>query len=168
MLFSGLHVGRYRLEHLIAQGGTSEVWSGRHRVLGNRRALKVLRPSSPAERTGLDGLPLQATLQHDNVLPVLEIAELDDRPVLVMPLVEGPSLRATIADRTLSPGEARWLFTGILAGVEAVHAVGRVHCDLKPDNVLLVRDGDRIVPKLTDFGIATVLGEHEPAGWGTR
>lgn len=168
MLFSGLHVGRYRLEHLIAEGGTSEVWSARHRVVGHRRAVKVLRQSSPSERGFVDGQPLQATLRHPNVLPVVEIVQLEDRPVLVMPLVEGPSLRALIASRSLSAGQARSLFAGILDGVEAVHEAGLVHCDLKPDNVLLVRDGDRIVPKITDFGIALRLDEPEPLDWGTR
>ncbi len=163
MLMSGLHVGRYRLERLIAEGGTSEVWCGRHRVLGSRRALKVLHPDGPPMD---QGTAEQAAIRHPNVLPVVEVARFEERPVLVMPLVEGPSLRQQ--RRTLTPSEARAVFEGILAGVEAVHAAGLVHCDLKPDNVLLVQEGDRIVPKVTDFGISVRQGGVVAPGWGTR
>ncbi|MEM6928729.1 MAG: protein kinase, partial [Myxococcota bacterium] len=149
----------------MAEGSTSEVWCGQHRTLGHRRALKVLRAGAP----GSAGRPVQATLRHDNVVPVVEITEHEGQPVLVMPLVEGPTLRTILRERRLTPGEVRGIVEDILAGIAAAHAVGVVHRDLKPENVLLVPSGRRLVAKVTDFGIAALVSDREAGpAWGTE
>lgn len=167
MLYEGLAIDRYDVEELLGQGGMAEVWAARHRVLGTRRALKVLTQSQMSASLVEEGR-LQAGLDHENVLPVLDVLEHAGMPVLVMPLVAGPTLRTLIAEHRLTPEQVVPLFRGVLEGVAAAHRHGIVHCDLKPSNVLLHRRGERVVPKVADFGIAVRLGVSRSGISGTR
>ena len=146
----GTVLERWEIVRRLGEGGQAEVFEARHVELGLRAALKVLGPSSSADRLITEGRVL-ARLQHRNLGRVLDVLRLDARPVLVLEYVEGPTLRAWLAERRRPWDELAPILAGVLDGVEAAHAVGVVHRDLKPANVLLAPG---LVPKVVDFGIA--------------
>jgi serine/threonine-protein kinase len=102
------------------------------------------------------------TIRHPHVVPVLAhgIDRSHDVPYFVMPLLDGEDM-AKLLDRVghLDPGVAGALFVQACDGLTAVHARGVVHRDVKPSNLFLVRDGDRTILKVTDFGLAKVYGD---------
>ena len=97
-----------------------------------------------------------ARLDHPAVVDVHDVAVVDDQPWIVMELVRGRSLGDALQEGTLSAREAARIGLEVLGALEAAHAAGILHRDVKPDNVLLGRY-DRVV--LTDFGIAQIEGE---------
>ena len=136
------------------------VWAVWNAYRDERFALKVLTRSTPALRKRLrkEGLA-QAALSHPNLLPVLEIVDIDSQLGLLMPLVCGPSLRSVLDQGRLLQDDALALMVEITEGLQAAHAAGLVHRDLKPSNVLLdVLDG-RVRPRIADFGL--VKGVHD-------
>jgi serine/threonine protein kinase len=155
---------RYRVEGLLGEGGMASVYRVRHRDLGSAHALKVLHHGWPALRQRLlaEGRA-QAALRHANVVAVTDTIDVGGRPGLVMDLVDGPTLDALIDSRELSFDEIDTLAEGIIRGVAAAHRRGVVHRDLKPSNVLVAEEDGRLVPKVSDFGIAKVL-EDDPSG----
>lgn len=143
----------------IGGGGMGEVLAVRRH--GRERALKVLavKSSELGRRLQREGAA-QASVQHPNVLEVLEVLEHEGSPALVLPLVPGPSLREVLAQRALSEREAHVVFSGVARGLEAIGAAGLVHRDLKPGNVLLDPVSDTcVVPRLADFGLVKVLAD---------
>lgn len=157
----GTVVDRYEVEACIGQGGMAQVYRVRHRTLRSSHALKVVRSSVPLgqERLLQEGR-LQAQLRHPNLVAATDLLELGGGTVgLVLEYVGGPTLRAWMADDGDLRG-ATWLgvFRSIVRGVRCAHLAGVVHRDLKPANVLLHPTAGGWVPKITDFGIAKVLG----------
>lgn len=154
-------VDRYCVEACIGQGGMAQVYRVRHRTLRSHHALKVVRPTVPLgqERLLQEGR-LQAQLRHPNLVMATDLLELGGGTVgLVLEYVAGPTLRHWMADEGNLGGPA-WLgvFRSIVRGVRCAHLAGVVHRDLKPANVLLQPTAGGWVPKITDFGIAKVLG----------
>ncbi|MEQ1504321.1 MAG: serine/threonine-protein kinase, partial [Myxococcota bacterium] len=151
---------------LLGHGGIASVYRVRHVELGSLHALKLLelRRGQVRERL-LDEGRAQATLVHPNVVRVTDVLIHDDAPVLVMELVDGPSLdRYVLRHKRLELAEARSLAIGITRGLRAAHASGLVHRDLKPGNVLLApndRGAAVPVPKLSDFGLVKVLRDDQ-------
>lgn len=147
--------GQFRLERPIGQGGMGAVWAARD-VRGALVALKVARPDKPGDAKQVERLRREARaaslVRHPNVVPVLAVVETPSGlPCLVMPFLEGETLGAHISRRGALPWpECSRLFSGIVAGLTAVHAAGIVHRDLKPENVH-VSGGHAMV---LDFGIA--------------
>jgi serine/threonine-protein kinase len=113
----------------------------------------IHRPREPREP------PRERASEHDAV------DEEGDVPYFVMPLLEGEDM-AALLDRvgTLAPAVAGALFVQACEGLGAVHAQGVVHRDVKPSNLFLVREGDRVVLKVTDFGLAKVHGDELGSG----
>jgi len=153
-------LGNYTVGSLLGRGGTSEVYAGEHRFLGDPVAIKLLRASAA---TG--GLLAEArrtrAIQHPNVVRVLDFGEADGDLYLVMELIAGGSLAARLREcGPLDEASVRRLGAGIADGLAAAHALGIVHCDLKPANVMLDDD----VPKVVDFGIAQHLGAGAASG----
>ncbi|MEL6344079.1 MAG: tetratricopeptide repeat protein [Myxococcota bacterium] len=155
MLYPGDVVGRYAIEHPLGAGGMATVYAVRHTILGTRHALKVLFQSSETTRAQLlqEGR-LQAHLDPTNIVPVTDVLEVRGELALLMPLVEGGSLDHLLRVAPLTIAEATALFQGIVAGVARAHEADVVHRDLKPSNVLLEWGGDRVVPRVADFGLA--------------
>ncbi|WP_314618032.1 serine/threonine-protein kinase [Streptomyces stackebrandtii] len=154
--------GRYRIVRRLGRGGMGVVWRAVDEVLGREVAVKELRTFSDAAAPELADLRLRMTrearaaarVRHPGVVAVHDVTEHEGRPVIVMELVDGPSLDDVLGERgTLDPAEAARIGAHVLEALAAAHDVGVLHRDVKPGNILLDRSG-RIV--LTDFGIATM------------
>lgn len=147
-------VGRWTVEALLGRGGMGEV----HRVRDRDGRVAVLKTlhlhghNQARERFEREGR-IQAALRHPNVVSLLEVVDHGDAQALVLEYVDGGSLEARMAASRLEIAEALRIFAGIVDGLEAVHAAGLVHRDLKPGNVLLTSERPP-VPKLADFGLS--------------
>ncbi|MCB9663884.1 MAG: protein kinase [Alphaproteobacteria bacterium] len=149
---------RFEVEGVVGRGGMATVYRVRHVHLHTLHALKVLDVSSEDEHQRLlqEGRT-QAALRHPNVVAVTDVVPVGRALGLVMDLVQGPDLRLWLNDRLAPLDEVDALAEGLFAGVAAAHGAGVVHRDLKPGNILLDPSGGRIVPRITDFGLAKLL-----------
>ncbi|MFD0061202.1 serine/threonine-protein kinase [Streptomyces sp. NPDC056637] len=160
-----LLAGRYRLGEVLGRGGMGTVWRAKDETLGRTVAVKELRfPSSidDEEKRRLITRTLReakaiARIRNNSAVTVYDVVDEDDRPWIVMELVEGKSLAEQIReDGLLEPRRAAEVGLAILDVLRAAHREGILHRDVKPSNVLIAEDG-RVV--LTDFGIAQVEGD---------
>ncbi|WP_405601184.1 protein kinase [Streptomyces sp. NBC_01410] len=157
--------GRYRLGGVLGRGGMGTVWRAVDETLGRTVAVKELRfPSSIDEeekrrlitRTMREAKAI-ARIRNNSAVTVYDVVDEDDRPWIVMELVEGKSLAEAVReDGTLTPRRAAEVGLAILDVLRSAHREGILHRDVKPSNVLIAEDG-RVV--LTDFGIAQVEGD---------
>jgi serine/threonine-protein kinase len=159
--------GKYRVARVIGDGGMGTVYEARHEVLGTAVALKFLH-AELAKRTGLAQRFLQearvsANIQSVHVTRVTDVDMTPDgTPYLVMELLHGESLQQLIDRRgKLPPNEAIDFALQTLSGLEAAHALGVVHRDLKPDNVFVTPSSGGPLLKLIDFGIAKLRASNE-------
>ncbi|MFD7251360.1 serine/threonine-protein kinase [Streptomyces sp. NPDC059895] len=159
-----LIAGRYRLVAKLGHGGMGTVWRAKDETVDREVAVKEPRvPDHLPERERANAFERMrrearaaARLDHPAVVNVHDVAVVDGRPWIVMELVHGRSLGSALGEGTLSVREAARIGLEVLGALEAAHAAGILHRDVKPDNVLLGRH-DRVV--LTDFGIAQIEGE---------
>jgi tRNA A-37 threonylcarbamoyl transferase component Bud32 len=152
---------RYRLLELIGSGGMAVVYRGVDTLLQRRVAVKVLRESYSGDPAFLARFQREAQsaarLDHPNVVTVYDVGQDGDHHYIVMEYVDGQDLKTLIRQKgQLDVGEALDIATQIAAGVGHAHKSGFIHCDVKPQNVLVTRDGRA---KVTDFGIARALSE---------
>ncbi len=157
-LMAGAAAGDYVVERFLGAGAMGEVYAGRHPVIGKRVAIKVLKRalSSSAEASERFTREARAVNQvdHPNVIDVFAFGRLaDGRLYLVMELVEGSSLRAAVAGATLDVPTVLDVLAQIASALDAAHARGVIHRDLKPDNVMLDSGAPPKVFVL-DFGLA--------------
>ncbi|MGW3152985.1 protein kinase domain-containing protein [Streptomyces sp. NPDC001089] len=159
-----LVAGRYRLLAKLGHGGMGTVWRAQDETVDREVAVKEPRlPDHLPEReraTAFERMRREARaaarLDHPAVVNVHDVAVVDGQPWIVMELVRGRSLGAVLEEGTLGAREAARIGLEVLGALEAAHAAGILHRDVKPDNVLLGPHG-RVV--LTDFGIAQIEGE---------
>ncbi|MEG3629398.1 serine/threonine-protein kinase [Streptomyces poriticola] len=160
-----LLAGRYRLGDVLGRGGMGTVWRAEDETLGRTVAVKELRfPSNIDEeekrrlitRTLREAKAI-ARIRNNSAVTVYDVVDEDDRPWIVMELVEGKSLAEAIReDGLLEPRRAAEVGLAVLDVLRSAHRQGILHRDVKPSNVLIAEDG-RVV--LTDFGIAQVEGD---------
>ncbi|MET9680286.1 serine/threonine-protein kinase [Streptomyces coeruleorubidus] len=159
-----LIAGRYRLIAKLGHGGMGTVWRAKDETVDREVAVKEPRvPEHLPERERANAFERMrrearaaARLDHPAVVGVHDVAVVEGQPWIVMELVQGRSLGDALQEGTLSAPEAALIGLEVLGALEAAHAAGILHRDVKPDNVLLGRY-DRVV--LTDFGIAQIEGE---------
>lgn len=154
MLEEGSEIKGYRIERLLGRGGMGEVYEATQLGLERRVALKRTRAGLGAaegfqERFRREG-QLQAALDHPHVVTVYEAFELDDDLFLAMRLVEGPTLKQLIVAGELDAERSLRILAPIADALDAAHASGLVHRDVKPQNIL-VGGGDHAF--LADFGL---------------
>jgi serine/threonine-protein kinase len=153
----GTLVGHYRILSFIGRGGMGSVYRAHDTVLERSVALKFLPPLSTRldeEERLLREARSAAALEHPNICTIHEIGQTDDgRPFIAMALHEGQTLKEKLEQGPLSPAEAVATGIQIARGLEAAHARGILHRDVKPANVILGTDG---TARLLDFGLATV------------
>ncbi|MGW8889846.1 protein kinase domain-containing protein [Streptomyces sp. NPDC055749] len=167
-----LLAGRYRLGEVLGRGGMGTVWRAADETLGRTVAVKELRfPSAIDEdekrrlitRTLREAKAI-ARIRNNGAVTVYDVVDEDDRPWIVMELIEGKSLAEAIKeDGTLTPRRAAEVGLAILDVLRQAHREGILHRDVKPSNVLISEDG-RVV--LTDFGIAQVEGDPSVTSTG--
>ena len=153
----GTLVGRYRLTHLLGEGGMGRVYSATHEVIGGRVAIKVMSTFNDELVSRFFAEARAVNLvEHDAIVKVSDLSQLPDgRPYIVMEHVAGETLRALIQRREPLPvGGAIDVMTEVLLALDAVHAAGIVHRDLKPDNIIVTPNG-RV--RVLDFGVAKLL-----------
>ena len=148
--------GRYRLERALGHGGMASVYLGTDTELDRAVAVKLLAEQLAGDPVFRERFireaRLAAGLSHPNVVSVYDAGEEAGRPYIVMECVEGETLAELLARRGRLPAqEAVGRALQACRGLEHAHAAGLVHRDVKPQNLLLGRDG---VLKIADFGIA--------------
>ena len=163
---------RYRLGEVLGRGGMGTVWRAVDEVLGRTVAVKELRLPGDVDEDEKRRLVTRtlreakatAQIRSTGAVTVFDVVEEDDRPWIVMELVESRSLADVIKeDGPLTPRRAAEVGLAVLDVLRAAHREGILHRDVKPSNVLIAEDG-RIV--LTDFGIAQVEGDPSVTSTG--
>jgi hypothetical protein len=159
----GTAAGAYVLIQMLAWGGGGTVYEARHRLLGRRAAVKVLRrelASSPqmVARFLREALAVNL-IKHPSIVDIYEFGELPDgRPFYVMELLSGTDLRALLGEKgRFHPSEVLEILEPVCSALEAAHAQGIVHRDLKCSNIHIVQEGGQRTVKLLDFGIAKLV-----------
>ncbi|MBV9447097.1 MAG: protein kinase [Streptosporangiaceae bacterium] len=161
--------GRYRLAGRIGAGGMGEVWQATDQVLGRAVAVKLLGSARGSEQ---DRARFRAEARHAGSLSHPGIARVYDyrdedwpsQACLVMELVDGPSLARLLDEGPVDPARTMDLIAQAAAALQAAHAAGLVHRDIKPGNLLVSPDGH---VKITDFGIARAAGSVAVTSPGT-
>ncbi len=156
----GSTLAGYRIESLIARGGMGVVYRATQLALERPVALKViareLADDETFRRRFLSESRLAARLEHPSVVPVYDAREEDGELIVAMRLVEGGDLRKLIdREGPLEPGRAIHLLAQVAEALDAAHAAGIVHRDVKPHNILV--EGERAY--LSDFGLAKAYAE---------
>jgi serine/threonine-protein kinase len=153
--------GRFVLGERIGSGGYGEVWRATDTVLSRPVAVKLLYQHYAQRAETLARFQAEArlagVLSHENIAQVYDYREPGDGqpPYLVMELVDGPSLETVLACGPLDARRTLEIIAQAAAGLQAAHAAGMIHRDVKPGNLLLAPGG---TVKITDFGIAHTVG----------
>lgn len=165
---------RYKLLNPIGQGGMAVVHKAQDLSLGRLVAVKILRENLTGDPEFLARFQQEAraaaNLAHPNIVTVHDFGRDGGRYYIVMEHIEGKDLKSLIKENGLFPPDrAIDLSVQICAGVGYAHRAGLVHCDIKPQNILVTPDS-RV--KITDFGIARALvntrpGETTDVVWGS-
>lgn len=158
-------IAGYRIEAAIAQGGMGVVYRATQLALERPVALKLIaadRAQDPVFRTRFKlESRLAASIEHPNVIPVYEAGEDDGLLFIAMRRVEGIDLGQLLAhEQMIDPIRTARLITQLAAALDAAHAHGLVHRDVKPANILLTFDEPEHL-YLTDFGVAKHIGAAE-------
>ena len=153
--------GRYELDSRIAIGGMGEVWEATDHVIGRTVAIKILKDEYMGDPGFLERFRAEARhaalVNHEGIASVFDYGEENGSAFLVMELVPGEAL-STILERdgALSSDKTLDIVAQTASALQAAHAAGLVHRDIKPGNLLITPDG-RV--KITDFGIARIADQ---------
>lgn len=150
---------RYEILEKVGEGGMAIAYRGRDRVLGRTVAIKVMRPELSTDAEFLSRFRREARasagITHEHIASVYDTGSDGPNHYIVMEYVEGETLRDRLKrEGPLPLAEALRIATETAEALEAAHAAGIVHRDIKPGNLLLRRDGS---VKVTDFGIARAM-----------
>lgn len=158
--------GKYRLEKRLGSGGMGEVYRAENIQIGRTVAIKLLHPEGATEPTTVQRFLREAKaankVKHPNVVDVLDVGE-DAKgvPFIVQEFLHGHDLAQHFGDMggRISPQTALAILLPVVEAVACAHRSGVVHRDLKLENVFLARVGDKMVPKVLDFGISRIKDE---------
>ena len=158
-VLEGAHIAGCRIESVAGRGGMGIVYRATQLSLGRPVALKLIAPEHAADAGFRERFQresrMAAAIDHPNVIPVYEAGEEDGRLYLVMRWVAGTDLHRLLrAEGRLEPARAAALVNQVAGALDAAHAAGLVHRDVKPANVLL--SGDHAY--LADFGLTRFAG----------
>jgi Protein kinase domain len=165
----GSQFAGYRIESLVGRGGMGVVYRATQLDLGRTVALKLIAPEALEDDASRARFVSEArhaaAIEHPHVVPIYAAGEADGTAYFVMRFVEGDDLRTRVRrDGPLAPLHAAQILESAAAALDAIHAAGLVHRDVKPANILLAA-GDHVY--LTDFGLARMaLARESTAGSG--
>ena len=160
----GQLLGSYRLQALIGQGGTAEVYSAQHPSLHRQVAIKVLAKEISEDpdwvRRFRQEVTLLGRLDHPNILPIYNTGEFDGRPFFVMKYIENSeTLRQQLDGAPWPLDRAVRVLPQVAEALHAAHEAGVVHRDVKPSNILVTPELQCLV---FDFGIAKPMERRDP------
>jgi serine/threonine-protein kinase len=167
-LIGTLFANRYEVEALLGEGGMGVVYRARHVRIGRLFALKVLHRrlarSKVIQRFEREA-ELAGKLSHANVVPVVDLSTTDGGDLyLVMDFVEGPSLADLLVEAPMPAERVIHLARQLCDGLGHAHAMGLVHRDFKPENVIVSRDSRGFeLPRIVDFGVAILRDDMREA-----
>jgi tetratricopeptide (TPR) repeat protein len=167
-IVGSLLADRYEIEERIGAGGMGIVYAARDLELERRVAVKLVRPRV-GDGAGRERLVREARtmarLRHANVATVFDIGTVGDTIFIVMELVDAGTVASWLRNAPRTWREITVVFLQAAAGLAAAHAAGFVHRDFKPENALIGQDG---VVRVTDFGLARIIGEADPGSSARR
>ena len=161
-------IGRYEICSQLGAGGMGEVYLANDTKLDRKVALKILPPdvvesqtNAPNDRVRrfVQEAKAASALNHPNILTIYEIDEVDSEHFIVTEFVDGETLRARIRTGPFTAAETIDIGIQVASALSATHCVGIIHRDIKPDNIMLRRDG---IVKVLDFGLAKLTRERAP------
>src|SRR2546425_2197304 len=154
-LSAGTKLGRYEVRSKIGAGAMGEVYLAEDTKLDRRVALKILPAEFAANRDRMRRFVQEAkaasALNHPNIITIYEVDEIDSTSFIAMEFIDGESLRERISAGAMKLNDAIDVVTQIANALTAAHAARIVHRDIKPDNIMVRRDG---IVKVLDFGLA--------------
>ena len=158
-LAPGSRVAGYALERLVGVGGMAAVYQSRDERLGRVVALKLLAGDAAVRTRFVREARAVAAVDHPHIIPVYAAGESDGMQFIAMRFVPGDTLQGVIrVSGALSARRAAGFISPVASALDAAHAVGLVHRDVKPGNILVdARRGGPEHPYLTDFGIARAM-----------
>jgi eukaryotic-like serine/threonine-protein kinase len=161
MVHAGIRLaGRYQLDEPVGNGWFSEVWRATDAALSRPVAVKLLHPAYAQQPEALARFRAEAlhaaALWHENIMHIYDydVPAEGPQPYLVMELVDGPSLAGVLAGGPLDAARTMDVVAQAAAGLQAAHAAGLVHRDIRPGNLLLASSG---TVKITDWGISHAI-----------
>jgi serine/threonine-protein kinase len=169
--YAARKLGQYQLQRRLGSGGMGEVYLGEHVLLRRACAIKLIRPDQAGDPTNLSRFEREvqamATLTHWNTVEIFDYGHADDGTFYyVMEYLPGMTLQELVEQHgPLPPGRAVHFLRQICAALQEAHAVGLIHRDIKPRNVIACRRGGvHDVVKLLDFGLVQDVGLGKEAG----
>ena len=153
--------GRYEIIEEVGRGGMAIVYLAKCLVLNRYVAIKVLRPEYREDEEFIKRFKIEAqsagNLSHQNIVSVYDVGNENDTEYIVMEYVEGITLKQYLSAKGVLPEkEAVDFASQICSGLEYAHKKGIIHKDIKPENILITKEG---ILKITDFGIAKALNQ---------
>ncbi|MBS1823386.1 MAG: tetratricopeptide repeat protein [Acidobacteria bacterium] len=154
--------GRYTIMEMVGVGGMGEVYKVRDLALGRLVAFKVIRPELARDPDIIERFKqeilLSSNVTHRNVIRIYDLGEADGLKFITMEYIEGRDLRSDLLDRgRFQPADAIHIVRQVAKALEAAHAVGVIHRDLKPQNIMC-EPGGRIL--VMDFGLARTVDDN--------
>jgi hypothetical protein len=167
LLVEGTRVGDFCIRGLLGEGAMGQVYLAQDITLGRRVALKLIKRSMM--RSGgcerfLEEARATASFNHPHIVTLHAVGEHDGRPYLALEYIDGQSLRARLAAGPLPVPDALRCARAVAEAIAEAHRRGLVHADLKPENIVIPRDG-RV--RVVDFGVAKLAGGDAPSVTGT-
>jgi serine/threonine protein kinase len=165
----GSTFGKYKITGVLGKGGMGEVYEAYDNEIGRSVALKIIKSQYANDRRFRMRFEREshaaATLQEPHVIPIHGIGEIDGSLFIDMRLVRGTDLQSLLEKEPLDPSRAVAVTTQIAAALDAAHAEGLIHRDIKPQNII-VTPAD--FAYLVDFGIAEVMGDTRLTATGVQ
>ena len=157
-------LGLYRIVELLGSGGSSHVYKAYDTRLDRHVALKVFdgtRVTDAIRARFVRESRAAASLNHPNIATVYDVGEANGFWFIAMEFIDGVTLRATFDDPASSLRQRLEYLAQAASGLARAHAHGIAHCDLKPENMMVTRDG---LVKVLDFGLARLTGSTDETG----
>jgi serine/threonine-protein kinase len=168
-LTPGTSLGRYEIGSKIGEGGMGDVYLAQDTKLDRKVALKVLPADVAADRSRMNRFVQEAkaasALNHPNIITIYEIEQIDTVNFIATEFIDGETLRQRMKGASLKVGNVLEVAAQIASALSAAHAAGIVHRDIKPDNIMLRRDG---TVKVLDFGLAKLTERLPPESVDTE